>query len=66
MAIDWANIEKIEFQTLKRACVTHDVDNCQRCFNMGGERQEWVGIGFIKVDGGKLQGGEILVYDKEE
>lgn len=64
MAINWKKIKKIEFQTLKRACVTHDIDNCRRRFDMGGKRQTWVGFGFI--DEGELQGNEILVYDKED
>jgi len=66
MAIDWANIKKIEFQTLKRACVTHEIDKCQRNFNISKNReaQHWVGFGFI--DFGRLTGKEIRVYDKAE
>jgi hypothetical protein len=66
MAIDWANMKKIEFQALKRACVTHEIDKCQRDFNISKNReaQHWVGFGFI--DHGRLTGKEILVYDKAE
>lgn len=62
--IDWKKIKKIEFQDLKRATVTHEVDKCQRAFNMKGRSMNWIGFGF--VDEGEAQDNDILVYDKED
>jgi hypothetical protein len=64
MAVDWENIDRIEFQALKHACITHDIDNCQRRFNILGKRMNWVGFGFVGE--GKAQEGDIVVYDKED
>lgn len=61
MPRDWENMKTIEFEDFKRASVTHDLDNCKRCFNIAGRRHEWVGFGIIDV--GEAQENDIVVVE---